>query len=58
MYFFHVAEYDKEQDWIMEILATCRQNIKNEIELLVIRFSPLIPEDSCKEVVTAHISLT
>lgn len=41
----------------MEIVATCRQSIKNEIELLVICFSPLIPEDSCEELVTAHIPL-
>lgn len=55
--FFYIAEYDKEQDWIMETMATCRQNIENEIELLMTCFSPLIPEDSCKEPVTAHISL-
>ncbi|RLW04395.1 hypothetical protein DV515_00005764 [Chloebia gouldiae] len=27
------AEYGKKQDWIMEIVATSRQNIKNETEL-------------------------
>lgn len=42
-FFFHVAEYDKEQVWIMEIVATCRLSIKNAIELLVTCFSPLIP---------------
>lgn len=54
-FFSHLAEYDKEQEWIMEIVATCKENIKNEIELLVTFFSPLIPENSCEEPVTAHI---
>lgn len=55
LFFSHLAEYDKEQEWIMEIVATCKQNIKNKIELLVTFFSPLIPENSCEEPVTAHI---